>query len=142
MTENSDETRKELELVENAVLSGDIAVAESLLEKLLSSPQDKKTLNRISKLEIRFLISKCDFETALRRLAILIKRTRLKSGSKEWAENYLLKVYINQSLGHSSKAEKDLEKIRSIITEESSFYQDFLLNIATLNRDRGKYEVA
>jgi len=141
MVDGLNELKNELNLIENALLSGDIPLAESKLNSLNIPSNCTDEKRKANLLEIRVLLYKSDFETALRRLTVLMKSKQFKKGSDAWIENYLTRAYINQSLGHSKKAEKDLERLcKSDLNSE--YYQDVIFNLATLNRDYGNFSVA
>nr|HPQ39498.1 hypothetical protein [bacterium] len=101
--------------IDSTILSGDTDSADRLLCRLSEESLTATQKQALEMKRIRLLWVQGDFEAANRRLSTLMKKTRVKQGSDGWVENYLLRAFINQSLGHTSRADKDLEKIQAAI---------------------------
>lgn len=131
-----------LETIEKAILSGDLATAESKI----SDPENKAVfkLNPIKEdlLLTQIFWSRGDLETTRRKVVSLLKHTSIKQGSDLWVELMVLRAFAYQTLGHTQKAEKDLEKALKMLPEKSPHSSEIRYNLATLYRDKGDIDQA
>ncbi|MBN1879135.1 sigma 54-interacting transcriptional regulator [bacterium] len=126
-----------VETIEKAIISGDVVAAETCLSKpdylaiLKSDPLRKDIfLTQIA-------WNKGEFEVTRRKVASLLKHSSVKPGSTVWVELMMMRAFINHSLGHTLKAEKDLDKLLKTLPPDSEFYSEIQYNLASSNRDQG-----
>lgn len=142
MSREKVEIEESLKQLENMLISGEITEAETLFRNLSSEKQSTDITLQLEYAEMRILLNKSEFDTALRRLTAMMKKRRFPVGSRQWIECYMLRAFINQSLGHAKKAEKDLLKLKTSVEPDSNNYITTLFNLGSLQRDRGDFSNA
>ncbi|MBN1296174.1 sigma 54-interacting transcriptional regulator [bacterium] len=131
-----------LEQIESKLVSGETNDAASLLTCLESEALSPTLAAGCETKRIRLLWTLGEYEAANRSLTAFAKKQRLKVGSREWTEHHVLRAFMNQSLGHTSKAKKDLDKIIATIDPHSEVYPEILFNLAAMLRDIGDCRTA
>jgi len=139
MSLSNEELINKIETLDESVLAGDLSTALELMQTLKKEKLDSTTQVKLENIEIRILINQGDFETAIRRLNTFIKKKHVKSGTRVWVERILMRAYINQSLGHSKKAEKDLKTIQETDTTHGA---EIDFNLGVLSKDKGLFDQA
>ncbi len=109
------------------------------LERLKLSMEDKLRLERA---KVRRLWANRDYENALKKLKLIIKKSSLPIGSNAWAEHYLMLTALKVSTGGSQSAENDLLAILEKLDDDSDIKPWILFDIACVIRDQGKWDQA